>query len=62
MSRRPAWRRNMVELVFAKIRDINRSGVAMVMVEQNAREALALSHRGYVLAMGRTAGGSGEAC
>ncbi|MGQ9571597.1 MAG: ABC transporter ATP-binding protein [Dehalococcoidia bacterium] len=44
---------NMVELVFAKILDINRSGVAIVMVEQNARQSLKLSHRGYVLAMGQ---------
>jgi ABC-type branched-subunit amino acid transport system ATPase component len=44
---------NMVELVFSKILDINRSGVAIVMVEQNARESLKLSHRGYVLAMGQ---------
>ncbi len=44
---------NMVQLVFAKIQDINRSGVAIVMVEQNARESLKLSHRGYVLAMGQ---------
>jgi len=52
---------NMVELVFAKIRDINRSGVAIVMVEQNARESLKLSHRGYVLAMGQNRlEGSGE--
>jgi ABC-type branched-subunit amino acid transport system ATPase component len=52
---------NMVELVFAKILDINRSGVAIVMVEQNARESLKLSHRGYVLAMGQNRlEGSGE--
>jgi len=44
---------NMVQLVFAKILDINRSGVSIVMVEQNARESLKLSHRGYVLAMGQ---------
>jgi ABC-type branched-subunit amino acid transport system ATPase component len=44
---------NMVRLVFAKIQDINRSGVSIVMVEQNARESLKLSHRGYVLAMGQ---------
>ena len=44
---------NMVELVFSKIVDINRSGVAIIMVEQNARESLKLSHRGYVLAMGQ---------
>jgi ABC-type branched-subunit amino acid transport system ATPase component len=52
---------NMVEMVFAKILAINRSGVAIVMVEQNARESLKLSHRGYVLAMGQNRlEGSGE--
>ena len=52
---------NMVDLVFTKILDINRSGVAIVMVEQNARESLKLSHRGYVLAMGQNRlEGSGE--
>jgi len=52
---------NMVQLVFAKIQDINRSGVSIVMVEQNARESLKLSHRGYVLAMGQNRlEGSGE--
>lgn len=52
---------NMVELVFAKILEINRSGVGIVMVEQNARDALALSHRGYVLATGQNRlEGSGE--
>jgi len=52
---------NMVDLVFTKILDINRSGVAIVMVEQNARESLELSHRGYVLAMGQNRlEGSGE--
>jgi ABC-type branched-subunit amino acid transport system ATPase component len=43
----------MVETVFAKIVAINRTGVAILLVEQNAREALTLSHRGYVLAGGR---------
>jgi ABC-type branched-subunit amino acid transport system ATPase component len=52
---------NMVELVFTKILDINRSGVSIIMVEQNARESLKLSHRGYVLAMGQNRlEGSGE--
>jgi branched-chain amino acid transport system ATP-binding protein len=32
---------------------INRSGTAILMVEQNARQALAIAHRGYVLAMGQ---------
>jgi ABC-type branched-subunit amino acid transport system ATPase component len=43
----------MVERVFAKIREINAVGVAIVLVEQNARQALGLSHRGYVLAGGQ---------
>lgn len=42
-----------VELIFEKIAEINRSGVAVLMVEQNARRALAMSHRGYVLDTGR---------
>ena len=42
----------MVELIFEKIGEINRSGTAILLVEQNAREALSFSHRGYVLAMG----------
>jgi ABC-type branched-subunit amino acid transport system ATPase component len=43
----------MVEAVFAKIAEINRAGVAVLLVEQSARDALALSHRGYVLAGGQ---------
>jgi ABC-type branched-subunit amino acid transport system ATPase component len=42
-----------VDVIFAKIVDINRSGVTILMVEQNARRALAMSHRGYVLDLGR---------
>ncbi len=43
----------LVEMIFEKIVDINKTGVAIVVVEQNARETLKISHRGYVLAMGR---------
>jgi len=43
----------LVKSIFEKIEEINKSGVGILMVEQNAREALKLSHRGYVLAMGR---------
>lgn len=42
-----------VELVFQKILDIRKSGVTILIVEQNARRALALSDRGYVLELGR---------
>lgn len=43
----------LVKLIFEKIVEINKSGVGILMVEQNAREALRLCHRGYVLAMGQ---------
>ncbi len=42
-----------VDLIFTKIAEINTGGVAILMVEQNARRALAISHRGYVLDGGR---------
>jgi branched-chain amino acid transport system ATP-binding protein len=42
-----------VEAIFEKIADINRHGVTLVMVEQNARRALAMSTRGYVLDVGQ---------
>jgi branched-chain amino acid transport system ATP-binding protein len=41
------------DLIFERIVAINALGVAVLMVEQNARAALELAHRGYVLAMGR---------
>jgi branched-chain amino acid transport system ATP-binding protein len=41
-----------VETIFAKIAQINRAGVTLVMVEQNARRALGMSDRGYVLDLG----------
>jgi ABC-type branched-subunit amino acid transport system ATPase component len=43
----------MVGSVFEKILGINRSGVAILLVEQNAREALKLSSWGYILASGQ---------
>jgi ABC-type branched-subunit amino acid transport system ATPase component len=43
----------MVELVFETIVTINREGTAILMVEQNARKALSVSHRGFVLELGR---------
>lgn len=44
-----------IDLVFDKLLEIRASGVGIVLVEQNARGALALSDRAYVLAMGRSA-------
>jgi ABC-type branched-subunit amino acid transport system ATPase component len=42
-----------VEAIFERIAEINRHGVTLVMVEQNARRALAMSNRGYVLDVGQ---------
>jgi neutral amino acid transport system ATP-binding protein len=42
-----------VDAIFEKVKDVNRDGVTIVMVEQNARRALAMSDRGYVLDLGR---------
>jgi ABC-type branched-subunit amino acid transport system ATPase component len=43
----------LVDAVFDKIVEINKTGVAILVVEQNARRALALSDRGYVLDLGQ---------
>ncbi len=39
--------------LFAEIEEINRRGVTILVVEQNAKRALAISNRGYILEMGR---------
>jgi ABC-type branched-subunit amino acid transport system ATPase component len=43
----------MVDAVFSTIIAINREGTAVLMVEQNAKRALAISHRAFVLELGR---------
>ena len=50
----------MVERIFEVIRTIAAEGVTLLLVEQNARLALEVSHRGYVLE-GGTVGFTGEA-
>ena len=50
----------MVERIFEVIRTIAAEGVTLLLVEQNARLALEVSHRGYVLE-GGTIGFTGEA-
>jgi neutral amino acid transport system ATP-binding protein len=42
-----------VDAIFEKVEDINEAGVTLVMVEQNAHRALAMSDRGYVLDLGK---------
>lgn len=44
---------NLAAMIFERIVAINASGVAILIVEQNAKESLKLSNRGYVLAGGR---------
>ncbi len=41
-----------VELIFERIRAIHAQGVGILMVEQNAKQALGFAHRGYVLVLG----------
>ncbi len=41
--------------VFVRTREINKAGVSVVMVEQNARRCLQICHRGYVLDQGTNA-------
>jgi len=44
-----------VDEVFESIVEINKSGVSILIVEQNARRSLEISNRGYVLDQGRNA-------
>ncbi|MBM4145716.1 MAG: ABC transporter ATP-binding protein [Nitrospira sp.] len=43
----------IVSKIFRTIKDINREGVTVLLVEQNARAALKLSNKGYVLETGK---------
>jgi branched-chain amino acid transport system ATP-binding protein len=45
----------MQDDVFERIAEINRAGVSVLMVEQNARRCLEIADRGYVLDQGRNA-------
>jgi branched-chain amino acid transport system ATP-binding protein len=42
----------LVRTIFDTVKQINASGVAILLVEQNARAALRLAHKGYVLETG----------
>jgi branched-chain amino acid transport system ATP-binding protein len=42
----------LVQTIFAVIRDINARGTTILLIEQNARQALAVAARGYVLEVG----------
>ena len=43
----------LVKTIFEKIVEINRKGITILLVEQNAKLALEISHFGYVLETGR---------
>jgi branched-chain amino acid transport system ATP-binding protein len=43
----------LVEAIFRIVEDINRQGTTILLVEQNARMALRVAHRGYVIQTGR---------
>ncbi len=43
----------LVDVIFRTIRDINQQGTTILLVEQNARMALRVAHRGYVIQTGR---------
>jgi branched-chain amino acid transport system ATP-binding protein len=46
---------NYVEAVFDKIKEINKNGTSILLVEQNAQVALETCHRGYVFKIGKIA-------
>ncbi len=43
----------LVSQIFAIVRDINAQGTTILLVEQNARMALSVAHRGYVIQTGQ---------
>ena len=45
----------VMDELFAKIIEVRKTGVGILMVEQNARQALEISDRGYILVTGKNA-------
>ena len=43
----------LVQQIFRLIKEINEQGTTILLVEQNAQQALAVAHRGYVMQTGR---------
>jgi energy-coupling factor transporter ATP-binding protein EcfA2 len=59
----PACPPSLQDEVFIRVREINATGVSVIMVEQNARRCLQICDRGYVLDQGRNAyTGTGASC
>ena len=42
----------LVKAIFETVKEINKTGVTVILVEQNAKAALKLAHRGYVMEVG----------
>jgi branched-chain amino acid transport system ATP-binding protein len=51
-----------VELLFERLREINKKGVAILLVEQDVMDALAIADRGYVINRGEYVRGVQSAC
>ncbi len=45
----------LVQTIFKVIKDINKNGTTVLLIEQNARQALSIASRGYVLEVGKIA-------
>lgn len=43
----------LIKAIFNTIKEINKAGVTVIIVEQNAKAALKLAHRGYVMEVGK---------
>ena len=51
----------IVEKIFTILQEINREGTSILLIEQNANQALKIAHRGYVLVTGQiTLSGTGK--